>query len=87
VTNNVAQTFNFTEEFMGTLINTQTILTAAHIIPSSLNVNGSTIPVVPNTFYPTYESMFTVILGLHDITDTSTAQTISVSKITQVMSI
>ena len=74
---------------MGTLIDTQTVLTAAHSIvnlnPGSLNISGTIVPVVTNSYYPTFASMFTVTLGLQDITDISTAQNMSVSQLIPVI--
>ena len=76
---------------MGTLIDTQTVLTAAHSIVDSnpnsnpLNISGTLVPVVTNSYYPTFASMYTVTLGLHDITDNSTAQVLSVSQLIPVI--
>ena len=55
----------------GTLISKKTILTASHCLPSRITFvyNGFEYytSVQPNSFYPTYASMFTVYLGLQDI--------------------
>ncbi|CAF0932487.1 unnamed protein product [Brachionus calyciflorus] len=55
----------------GTLINHDTVLTAAHCLVSEVNYGPVTSQytqrVVPNKFYPSYESMYTVYLGVHDI--------------------
>ncbi len=46
-------------------------MTAAHCIPSSFMYNyGETsyeIDIVPNIFYPSIESIFTVYVGVHKI--------------------
>jgi hypothetical protein len=55
----------------GTLINRQTILTAAHCISNIFEVNQFNrlwkIKITPNNYYPTWESMFKVYLGAHNI--------------------
>jgi hypothetical protein len=55
----------------GTLINHYTILTAAHCINKEIEYvyNGATVilPVKPNKYFPTLESTFTVLLGIHDL--------------------
>lgn len=55
----------------GTLITRDTILTAAHCAPKTVeyDYNGQTyeIPVQANTLSPTIPSMFTVYLGMNDI--------------------
>lgn len=55
----------------GALINRNTVVTAAHCVPSSVEVyyNGQlySIDVVTNPLKPTLGSMFTVYLGMHDI--------------------
>lgn len=55
----------------GTLISRKNILTASHCLPSRITFvyNGFEYytSVQPNSFYPTYASMFTVYLGLQDI--------------------
>ncbi len=79
----------------GTLISTRKILTAAHCIPTSITFTylGKTYTgsVTPNTFYPTFASMFFVYLGVHNRSSlinsgTFTAPTIrmSVQDITKV---
>lgn len=57
----------------GNLIDRETILTAGHCLPIDIDRtqihNDRNLQIVPNSFYPTYESMFTVYLGLHQIND------------------
>ena len=57
----------------GNLIDRETVLTAAHCLPTEIDHNlinqNRNLKVVPNSFYPTYESMFTIYLGLHDLGD------------------
>jgi V8-like Glu-specific endopeptidase len=54
----------------GTLIDRQTVLTAAHCIQRTgqFTYQGATYTgdITPNAEYPTYGSMYTVYLGLHD---------------------
>ncbi|RMZ99679.1 trypsin I-P1-like [Brachionus plicatilis] len=52
----------------GTVINKDSILTAAHCFITTLTLsNGLNFKVKPNFFYPTYESMYSVYLGVHSI--------------------
>ena len=55
----------------GTLINRNTVVTAAHCVPATVEYeyNGLTyeIPVTTNSLKPTLGSMFTVFLGMEDI--------------------
>jgi hypothetical protein len=55
----------------GTLIDKSTILTAAHCLPKeilfSYQSQQYSLPVVPNEFYSSIESMYTIYLGLHDL--------------------
>ncbi|CAF0704354.1 unnamed protein product [Brachionus calyciflorus] len=56
----------------GTLINRKTVLTAAHCILKDFEYEYKDeilqIKVVPNKYYPTYESMYKVFLGVHNRT-------------------
>lgn len=68
---NGANFFSETSSFCGgTLISRNTVLTASHCYMKRVEINyqSSSFPydVKPNSFYPTYESMYTVYLGLHD---------------------
>jgi hypothetical protein len=50
----------------GTLVNRHTILTAAHCIVESFETaDGDNMLIQPNKYYPTYESMFTVYIGVN----------------------
>ena len=77
----------------GTLINQKTALTAAHCINTEFEYDykGSTytIEIKPNDYYPTWESMFTVYIGMHNSKINSDSnlkygKAISVAKITKV---
>lgn len=59
----------------GTLVDRTTVLTAAHCIVQTFvytdqSGRRSTYQVKPNQFYPTFGSMYTIRLGLHDISST-----------------
>jgi hypothetical protein len=60
----------------GSLISRHTVITAAHcvlqIIEYQSGNNTVYIPVVPNKYFPTLESMFTLYLGAYNITFLST---------------
>ncbi|CAF0932506.1 unnamed protein product [Brachionus calyciflorus] len=61
-------TYTVTSRCGGTLINRDTIVTAAHCYLSTINrSDGSKIRVIPNKYFQTIESMYTVYLGLHDV--------------------
>ncbi len=49
----------------GTLINRDTVLTAGHCV---LDASFTEFPLVLGKRNPTYESMYTVFLGAHDLT-------------------
>lgn len=55
----------------GTLIDSGRVLTAAHcfVLDVSFLFNGTNIPirVRPNRYHPTYSTMYTVYLGLHNL--------------------
>jgi hypothetical protein len=71
----------------GTIIDESTILTAAHCFPKKLYIDylGDTYEFNPSTneYYPTYESMFTVYVGMHkkNEMDTNPSTKKSVKKI------
>ncbi|RNA37349.1 transmembrane protease serine 9-like [Brachionus plicatilis] len=51
----------------GSVINKDSILTAAHCFVSTLPLStGVNIRVKPNSYYQTYESMYKVVLGVHN---------------------
>jgi hypothetical protein len=54
----------------GTLIDRNTVITAAHCVPKTFDVSVNdftyTFNVTPNDYNPNVESMFTVYLGMHD---------------------
>ena len=50
----------------GTLINHNTVLSAAHCISTKIDYNGATYSAI-NFKYPTLESTFKIILGAHDV--------------------
>ena len=55
----------------GTLINRDTVLTAAHCIANKMEhtFNGTTyyFDIVPNDIYPSIASMYQVYIGAHNI--------------------
>ena len=58
----------------GTLINAQTILTAASSL-QAYTINGtSSYPIVTNQFYPNVSSIFKVNLGVYNLSDYTNAQ-------------
>ena len=59
------------------MINSRTILTAAHCINKEVTLsNGATVTITPNSVYPTQASMFSVYLGVTDISFLSTGQSV-----------
>lgn len=67
----------------GTLVNQDTVITAAHCYNKQLQLNDGTIlSITPNAFYPSFESMYTVHLGVYDKSDLSGAVSISVKSFT-----
>ena len=77
----------------GTLINQKTALTAAHCINTQFEYDykGNTyvIEIKPNEYYTTWESMFTVYIGMHNSNINSESnnkfgKAISVAKIIKV---
>lgn len=55
----------------GTLINRNTALTAAQCLVESVSFTSNnrlfSFKVVPNNYFPTFESMYTAYIGMHDI--------------------
>ena len=50
----------------GSLINRDTVLTAAHCINTQTKISGYTYKITTSSYFPTYESMFKVYLGVYD---------------------
>ena len=50
----------------GSLIDKETVLTAAHCFPTTVTISGNDYNVVTNSYYPTYASMYRVYLGVYD---------------------
>lgn len=64
---NVGGTKNFYSTICGgTLVNPDTVITAAHCYVRNFQHYGSTITVSVNAYHQTIQSMYTVYLGLHD---------------------
>lgn len=57
----------------GTLVNPDTVITAAHCYLRNFQHSGSTITVTTNSYHRTIESIYTVYLGLHDKSRLSSA--------------
>lgn len=55
----------------GTLIDNDTIITAAHCFVNYFYLDHLVIRVVPNEFHPTYASMYKVYAGVHDLKEKS----------------
>ena len=76
-------TFSVSTLCGGTLVNQDTVITAAHCFNNRLLLNdGSLLSVTPNAFHPNFESMYTVYLGLNDKSDLSAAVSRSVKSFT-----
>lgn len=54
------------------LIDRKTLLTAGHCLLDKVYFNGQIVIVEPNSFYPTLGSMYTVFLGIHNVTQAKT---------------
>ncbi len=86
----------YTGKCLGSLIDRQTVLTTSNCFPSgrrlkSKTSNATIFEIYPNNYYPSYESMMTIYLGLHDFsildkneTDIFPAVKVSVSKLNRV---
>ncbi|CAF0829847.1 unnamed protein product [Brachionus calyciflorus] len=67
----------------GTLVNQDTVITAAHCYKKTVTLSdGSVITVTTNQFQKTIESMYTVHLGVHDRNDLSSAINASIKSYT-----
>lgn len=75
----------------GTLINAQTITTAAHCAKTNIVIDNVTVNLQYNVVYPTWESTFSVFLGVQNtdfidqgLTPPALVQTPKISKIIRV---
>ncbi|RNA16476.1 serine protease 27-like [Brachionus plicatilis] len=76
-------TYSISTSCAGTLVNQDTVVTAAHCYNTELQLSdGSTLTVSPNSYHATYESMYTVYLGLYDKSDLSSGVSRSVKSYT-----
>ena len=70
---NTTQTYQYKVLCGGSLIDEDTILTAAHCIVTEFlygkSTNSQIIKLEPNSYHPTIESMYTVYLGVFNDTD------------------
>ena len=70
--------FSMSARCGGTLIDKTTVLTASHCVVKQFDYttnsgSQSTYQVQVNEFYPTFGSMYTIRLGLHDSTSVNAA--------------
>jgi secreted trypsin-like serine protease len=62
------QTFTIAFQCGGTLIDRFTVISAAHCIVNEIQLSFfEKMQIVPNEYYPTYESMFTIYAGIYNI--------------------
>lgn len=63
----------------GSLIDRSTVMIASHCYTSEIYRDDLklVIPIRPNQFYPTIESMYTVYLGLHELRNALAGQDVS----------
>lgn len=86
--NNEIYNYDFDTNCGGTLLNRDTVLTAAHCIVTHVFFSyGSRLieyQVKPNQFFPTDESMYTVYLGMHSKSNLSSSQ-VKISNISKIV--
>ena len=68
----------------GTLINEDTVISAAHCVVKSFNYQGYPITNI-STFYPTFESMFKIYIGVYNISQLNSSTAYQVNKVIQVI--
>ena len=69
----------------GTLIDNDTIVTAAHCFITRIKLSNNDIIIVkPNKYFPTYESMYKVYMEAHDIQNESVIP-LEINSFTQVI--
>lgn len=67
----------------GILIDKETVITAAHCIRKTVELNGKIYSIKTDSIFQTIESMYTVYLGVNDVNDLngSDVQKMNVKKI------
>jgi hypothetical protein len=67
--------YQYNTQCPGTLIDRTTVLISAQCIQTQTTVNNIVYDVAPNSYYPTYGSMYTVYLGVFNVNDIGSSTT------------